>query len=264
MLPLAGPNFPASLDELSAALRAGFSARGIAAREIRATGEWPRVEELAIDLSGAAFSRATELPKSSGESQPGVSIDRLTISAAPFFFEKTPARLELRATKAECGFARAAGGESFLSLTHTSAGSLSIEAQRADLESALKILSGNFLEKQGAQVKSAHLELLDRGPQSLGFRAEITAKAFVMTARVVVTGHLDLDDQLNLRIRELAVTGDGMIATIATGFLRPRFVEVEKRVIPLAAYSFAGVALHGVRLSGGNALRIEAQFGATI
>ena len=57
MLPLAGPNFPASLDELSAALRAGFSARGIAAREIRATGEWPRVEELAIDLSGAAFSR---------------------------------------------------------------------------------------------------------------------------------------------------------------------------------------------------------------
>ena len=264
MLPLAGPNFPASLEELSAALRAGFSARGIAAREIRATGEWPRVEELAIDLSGAEFSRATELPKSSGKSQPGVSIDRLTISAAPFFFEKTPARLELRASQAECGFARDASGETFLTLNHTADGSLSFEAQRADLESALKIIAGDLLEKQGAQVKSSQLDLIDRGPQSLGFRAEITAKAFVMTARVVVTGHLDLDDQLNLRIRELAVTGDGMIATIATGFLRPRFVEIEKRVIPLAAYSFAGVALHGVRLSGGNALRIEAQFGATI
>ena len=264
MLPLAGPNFPASLEELSAALRAGFSARGIAAREIRATGEWPRVAELAIDLSGAQFSRATELPKSTSGSHPGVSIESLTISAAPFFFEKTPAHLELHANQAECGFARDASGESFLTLTRTAAGSFSIEAQRADLASALKIVAGGVLEKQGAQVKSAHLELLDRGPQSLGFRAEITAKAFVMTARVVVTGHLDLDDQLNLRIRELAVTGDGMIASIATGFLRPRFAEIEKRVIPLAAYSFAGVALHGAQLSGGNSLRIEARFGGKI
>ena len=264
MLPLAGPQFPATLEELTAALRAGFSGRGIAAREIRATGEWPHVAELAIDLRGAEFSRTTNLPKSTGESQPGVSIDSLAIAAAPFLFEKTPAHLELRANQAECGFARDTSGESFLTLNRATTGSLSIEAQRADLESALKSIAGSLLEKQGAQVKSAQLDLIDRGPQSLGFRAEITAKAFVMTARVVVTGHLDLDDQLHLRIRDLAATGDGMIASIATGFLRPRFVEIEKRVIPLAAYSFAGVALHGVRLSGGNALRIEAQFGAKI
>ena len=262
MLPLASPQFPASLEELSASLRAGFSARGIAARDIRATGEWPQVTELAIDLSEAQFSRATTLPKTASEAQPGVSIASLTISAAPFFFEKTPAHFELRASQAECEFARGANGESFLTLSRTATGSLAIEVQRADLESALKTIACGFLEKQGAQVKSAQLELIDRGPQSLGFRAEITAKAFVMTARVVVTGHLDLDAQLNLRLRELATSGDGMIASIASGFLRPRFVEIEKRVIPLAAYSFAGVALHGVRIRGGNSLRIDAQFGA--
>ena len=262
MLPLAGPQFPASSEELAAALRAGFHARDLPAREVRATGEWPHLAALDIDLTGAPFSRATPLPKAGAAAQPGVWIDQLTISAAPCYFEKTPARLDLRASKAECGFARDASGAAFLALLRTSAGTLALEVQRADLESALKTFAASFLEKQGAQVKSAQLELLDRGPQSLGFRVEITAKAFVMTARVVITGQLDLDDQLNLRIRNLATSGDGMIASIASGFLRPRFVEIESRTIPLAAYSFAGVALHGVRLSGGDSLRIEAQFGA--
>lgn len=262
MLPLAGPQFPASLEELSAALRAGLSARGIAPREVHATGAWPNITTLAIDLTGSPFSRATNLPKTGSEIHPGVSIENLTISAAPFSFEKTPAHLELRASKAECGFARDANGDSFLSLIRTGSGSILIEAQRADLESALKTFAESFLAKQGAQVKSVQLELIDCGPLSLGFRAEITAKAFVMTARVVVTGQLDLDDQLDLRVSQLATSGDGMIASIASGFLRPRFTEIEKRTIPLAAYSFAGVALHGVRLSGGNSLRIEGQFGA--
>lgn len=126
----------------------------------------------------------------------------------------------------------------------------------------MKTVAESVLSKQGAQVKAAQLELIDRGPQSLGFRAEITAKAFVMTARVVVTGQLDLDDELNLRVRDLATSGDGMIASIATGFLRPRFAEIEKRTISLAEYSFAGVALRDMRVRGGESLRIDAKFGA--
>ena len=261
MLPLAGPQFPDSPEGLVTALRSGFGHRGIAARDVRAHGAWPHLAELAIDLTGAQFSRATALPKSATESPPAVSIESLTISAAPFFFEKTPARLDLRASKAECGFARDATGAPLLKLLRTAGGSISIEAQRADLESTLKNFAESFLAQQGAQVKSAHLELIDRGPRSLGFRAEITAKAFLMTARVAVTGQLDLDDQLNLRVRDLATSGDGMIANLAGGFLRPRFAEIEKRTIPLAASSFAGVTLHSVRLSGGNSLRIDAQFG---
>ena len=83
-----------------------------------------------------------------------------------------------------------------------------------------------------------------------------------MTARVVVTGRLDLDEQMNLRVRDLATSGDGMIASLASSFLRPRFALIEQRTIPLAAHSFAGLTLHDVRLSGGNTLRIEATFGA--
>ena len=262
MLPLAGPQFPASLEGLLAGLRAGFSAHGITVRDVRATGEWPHVAELSIDLTGAQLSRATRLPKAGAGSRPGVIVGSLTISAAPLHFETTPVHLDFRASKAECEFARDSAGEPVLQLLRTENGSVSLEAQRADLEAVLKDFAHALLAKQGAEVKSVQLDLIDRGPRSLGFRAEITAKAFLMTARVVITGQLDLDEQLNLRVRDLGTSGDGMIASLAGGFLRPRFAEIEKRTIPLAAYSFAGVTLHGVRISGGNVLRIEAQFGA--
>ena len=262
MLPLAGPHFPASLEELVAALRAGFRGRGVSARDVRAKGEWPRLTELVVDLTDAQLSRATRLPNSAAGAQPAISVENFAMSASPLFFEKTPVRLDLRARGAECGFARDSAGDPVLGLIRTGAGSVSIEAERADLEVALKTIASGFLAKQGADVKSAKLELIDRGPQSLGFRAEITAKAFVMTARIVISGQLDLDDQLNLRVRDLATSGDGMIASLAGSFLRPRFAEVEKRTIPLASYSFAGITLHRVRISGGNTLRIEAEFGS--
>ena len=262
MLPLACSQIPASPEELATALQEGFRKHGLAAHEVRASGEWPRLAELSIDLTGAQFSRANELPKAGADPQPGVSIERLAISAAPFYFEKIPAQLDLHASKVECGFASDATSGFFLRLLRASSGSLSLESRRADLESALQTIARDLLAKQGADVKSAHLELIDRGPHSLGFRAEITAKAFLMTARVAVTGQLDLDEQLNLRVSHLATSGDGMIANLAGGFLRPRFADIEKRTIPLAAYSFAGVALHDARISGGEALRIEARFGA--
>ena len=202
------------------------------------------------------------MEKGASAAPPGLHIEDLSVSACPLFFESTPVHLQLRASKSECGFTRDAAGEPLLQVLRTDAGSATIEAQRADLEVALKNFADGFLAKQGADVKSARLDLTDRGPRSLDFRAEITAKAFLMTARVVVTGRLDLDEQLNLRVRDLATSGDGMIASLASSFLRPRFAAIEQRTIPLAAHSFAGLTLHDVRLSGGNALRIEARFGA--
>ena len=261
MLPLAGPDFPISLETFVAALRGGFAGRGVFVRDVRADGEWPRVTELVVDLSGAQVSRATRVPPAETEPQPGVIIAQLTITAAPLSFETTPLSLDLHAQDAECAFVRDVAHEPMLQLMRARSGSVAVEAQRADLETTLLDFATAALAKQGAEVKSARLELNDQGPRSLGFCAEVTAKAFLMKARVAVTGHLDVDDDLNLRVRDLATSGDGMIASLAGGFLRPRFAEIEKRVIPLGAFSIAGVKLHGVRISGGNSLRIEAQFG---
>ena len=257
MLPLAGSDFPASIETLVASLRAGFGGRGVSVKDIRAHGEWPRLAELGIDLTGAQLSRDTRFAQAGAETQACVTIERLSITGAPLHFETTPIRVDVVAHQAGCAFASGPA----LQMVRAASGSMMIETQRADLEAALKKFATTLLAKQGVDVKAAHLELTDHGPRSLSFRAEITAKAFLMTARVAVTGHLDVDENLNLRASNLATSGDGMIANLAGGFLRPRFLEVEKRAIPLAAYSIAGVKLHGIRISGGNALRLEAQFG---
>lgn len=262
MLPLAGSNFPRSLDELVSALRSGFAARGVTMRDAQADGEWPRLSQVSVDLTDAQFSRATPVPREAVATPPQLHVERLSISATPLFFEDLPIHLDLRATNAECGFGRDSADEPMVQILHTDSGSVTIEAQRTDLEAALKNFAQNFLAKQGADVKSARLDLTERGPRALAFRAEITAKALLMTARVVVTGQFDLDEQLNLRVRDLSTSGDGMMASLAGGFLRPRFAEIEKRTIPLAAHSFAGITLQSVRLNGGNSLRIEAKFGA--
>ena len=260
MLPLAGPDFPTSLADFSASLRGGFTERGIVAREVRVEGEWPRIAEISVDLTGARLSRSIDFPRGNSEAQPALSIARLAVSAAPLHFEETPIRLEVHAEDADCAFTRDSADQPLLQLTRAASGSVVLEAQRSDLESKLKEFATTALAKQGADVKSVRLDLNDLGPRSLGFRADVTAKAFLMTARVFVTGRIDVDDQMNLRVRDLATGGDGMIANLAGSFLRPRFAEIEKRVIPLPAFSFAGLKPQNIRISGGEALRIEAKF----
>lgn len=260
MLPLAGPDFPTSIEQLSVALRAGLADRGLTPHAVRADGAWPNVLELSIDLTGAKASRATRLP-SSGESQAAnLSAERLIISATPMYFEATPIRFDMRVENAQFGFARSQTSESLLQLTAASIGTVTIEAKRDDLESLLKQLAADAAEKQGAQVKSARLEFTSRGPRSLDFRAEITAKVFLMTAHLAITGKADVDGELNLRLSDLACTGDGMIANMAAGFLRPRLNELQRNVIPLATFSLAGLKAHDVQLIAGDTLRLEARF----
>jgi hypothetical protein len=89
----------------------------------------------------------------------------------------------------------------------------------------------------------------------------VKAKVFVMNAEIVVSGQLSVDDGLNLRAQQLTADGNGMIASVATSYLRPRFAEIEKRVFPLASFSLAEVQLRDVQVRGGETLRLEARFG---
>ncbi len=261
MLPLAGSRLPSSPEELVSSLQAGLRDAGIVSQETRARGEWPRLDELSINLTGARVTRAFRLSANAPASTSSVAITALSLTAEPIFFENTPLLFAMHAQAADCGFSENSDGHAVLSLQGVGAGSVFMEAAVADLEVTLKNIAQEILSKQGAEVKAVKLTLTERNSRSLGIRAEITAKAFVMTARLTVSGEIDLDDQLNLRLRDLAVSGDGMIASLASGFLRPRFAELEKRVIPLAAQSFAGIALQDVRIQCGDALRIEARFG---
>ncbi len=262
MIPLSGSNFPQSLDELSNAIRDGLSAHGIAARDIRSDGgTFPKIDQLQIDLTGANVSRTSRLPLAISDPTDTVTVRALHIRAKPLLAEGTPLQLALDAQEVTLGFARDAAQRPLLMLVASSTGTVSFEANRADLENLLKTLAADAAAKQGAEIKAVRLEFTARSSKSLDLRAEITAKVFVMSTVLTVTARVEVDDELNLRARHLKATGEGMIANLAAGYLRPRFEKIESRTIPLASHAFADVQLKDIVISGTDSLRIEASFG---
>jgi hypothetical protein len=261
MLPLAGEDLPRSLDQFVTALRAGLGRHKVIAHDVRANGGWPAIEELSLDLTDAQLSRETPIPRPTTKAEPGPSIRCLTIAATPLKFESVPVVFDLRANDARCGFARDSQHNASVQILQAKSGAVVLETKRSDLESFLEKLAAETLAKHGAEVKSTRLEFTNHGPRTLEFQARVKAKVFVMNAEIVVSGQLSVDDRLNLRAQQLTADGNGMIANVATGYLRPRFAEMEKRVFPLASFSLAEVQLRDVQVRGGETLRLEARFG---
>lgn len=262
MLLLASSNFPTSSGEAVEALRGGFESLQITAPAIQVEGTWPALTSLTIDLTGAHLNRSVRLPEGSADAVPAFTAEHFVLCATPLHLETTPLHLDLRVQSASFAIGRDSARRQVLQLSHAAGGSLRLQATREDLERMLKTLAAEVASKQGADVKSARLEFTSQTPQSLTFRAEITAKVFIMTAKVVVTGQLEIDERLDLRLRNLATSGEGMLASLASGYLRPRFAALEKETIPLGQFTFAGLKLKHVRLTGGDALRLEADVAA--
>jgi hypothetical protein len=260
MIPLAGSVFPSSLEQCVAAIRDGLRSCGVKPRDVRATGDWPRLAEFTLDLSGAHISRASRLERAAAAGESAVSIEQFAVTAAPIFFEDIPVDAELRASGVRCAFSRSPGGQPIIELAGAESGSLVLEVRREPLETALKHLAKEAAARQGADVKSARIEFHSRDARSLGVRAEVTAMAFLMTACVVLSGVLEIDDQLNLRLRELATRGDGMLGNLASGLIRARLAPLEGRAFPLGAQALANLKVEEIRVSGGESLRIATRF----
>jgi hypothetical protein len=262
MLPLAGPPVPDSTESLAEALRDGLAHYSIGAREVAASGPWPMLEALRLDFTGLSLSRALRLPvvKTPGEAR--IKVGDFSLIAAPLHFEDTPIDLSLRATQAAFGFSEAADGTQVLALTDADHGDLALEVSRGALETLLHSLAAGAASEHGVDVKKTRIELTARGPRELSFKAEVTAKMFIVTAAITLTGDLAIDDQLNARLSNLRFSGEGVIANAAGGFIRPRLEKLEGRSFPLMAFSLGSIKLRDLQLHGGDSLRLTAQFGS--
>lgn len=262
MLPLNAPPLPVSAESLSRALRDGLAQHHLPARDVAASGEWPRLDSLRLDFTGLALTRAQRPTIAHGAGEGGIAVADFTLLAAPLHFEKTPMELSLRATQAAFTFAQSAAGETLLALADATHGELALEVRRDALEALLHGLATDAAAEHGVDVKKTRLELTTRGPRELAFRAEVTAKMFIATATVSLSGDIGVDEQLEARISNLRFSGDGMIAKAASGFIRPHIEKLEGRKFPLMAFSLGNIKLRDLQLRGGDSLRLTAQFGS--
>ena len=261
MLPLAAGKTPATPAELAAALTGGFAARGVTVGAMRAEGAaLDALLLLRVDATGARFTRVFRLSASAVAGAPVVLVERLEISGAPLDFEGTPLRIEVQAERAALGFA-GPPEDGALVLVSAETGSLLLGAAVADLEALVQQLAAGAAEKQGVEIKRTKLEFTARGPQALSFRCTVTAKMFIMSADLALSGELAVDAQLNARVSGLTLGGDAMITKIAGGFIRPQLEKLEGRVFPLGALSPGGLPLREVEIGTDGGLEIRAKFG---
>jgi hypothetical protein len=120
---------------------------------------------------------------------------------------------------------------------------------------------GELAERQGVEVQETRLKLTSQGPRTLSFRGDVTAKMFIMTAALTLTGQIDVDAELNARFSRLTLSGDSMVTKIASGFIRPKLDALEGRVISLLALSLGDLHLRDIEVSASETLLIRAVFG---
>ena len=260
MLPIAAETFPATPDELATALTKGFAVRDVAA-DVEVKG--PALDALGalrIGLTGARFTRDFRVATASAEDAGTVRAERVEINGAPLDFEGTPLAVRVEADGAELRFA-GTPADGALILAKAASGSISLAVAHGALEARLHQLAKGAAEKQGLEVKKTTLELTARGPRALAFRCAVTAKMFVLSADLSLSGSLDVDEQLNARLSGLTLGGDAMITKVAASFVRPHLDKLEGRVFPLLALAPDGLPLRDVEIAAHDGLEIRAKFG---
>jgi len=191
----------------------------------------------------------------------GVQAEEFELRAEPLYFEDAPFELHVQARRAAFSFA-GTPREGTLILKDAEEGGISLATAIEDLEALVHEILVELAGKQGVEVKETRLELKSQGPRTLSFRGEVTAKMFIMTATLTLSGQIDVDAGLNARFSRLTVSGDGMITKIANGFIRPKLDLLESRVIPLLAFSLGDLRLRDIEVSTGKRLLIRAAFGS--
>lgn len=269
ILPVTAP--PADAAALTAAIQASLAEfltlPNSAQAPATTSGAWPALSSFRVDLSGAGFSpdRLPEPPTTGGATQPA-------FSAAEFTF----AGQGLRGLGGSLDLSVEAGGAEFLWGTHPTGrmmlilgaaerGHVRFHAAVAALETMIREGAAVALKGHGVAVESIQLKLRSEGERALALECSVTASKkvgfFTPSGTVVVRGHAAVDDTLALQLSGLAAEGQGGLGAMAAPMLTPYLQKFEGRRIPLLTVLPPGLALRNIRVSGGEALTLEAEFG---
>jgi hypothetical protein len=260
MLPLAGSALPTSSQTLAEAVRTGLAAHGIAAAEVAARGDWPALDTFAIDLTGASLATKPSFPRQAAEIADRFSVREFSLRAAPAQIRDVPVTLDLTGHQATFSLARA-DAEGSLRLSGATEGHVAVQITREALEQLVHQLASDAAKQHGVQIKQTRLTVTSRGPRAVSIAAEVTAKAFIATATVTISGDADVDENFVARLSNLRFGGEGMIANLAAGAIRPTLAALEGRTFPLLSLAGDALRLRDVQVEVGETIRLAAQFG---
>ena len=264
MLPLKTNTFPGNAADLERLLN--DSVRDlfhlpndpVTVREV----SYPRLVALTVSLDGAKLSgQPAAIPSPVGESIPALTVDSFNVKGSGISIGPAAVDFALEAQHIQLRRAADSDGNIILLLHKARDGKIQVSVATTDLEALIADVARAEAGKHGVNVDSVQLSLRSRSPRSLAAEVRLRAKKLFVSASLRITGQLDLDEQLNAKISGLDCTGDGAIASVACGILKPHLQKLEGREFPLMSLPLGEVRLRDVRIVAGDKLSVTAEFG---
>ncbi len=266
MFPLAGKEFPTSSDELASSIEDALAEVFTLPKKCGVTvdgAKFPALKTVKINLSGATVS-ATEpppKPKPTGKREPGVRVEKLDITGHPIQYEQTKLNLKVTGSGLVFDFARDKKGKPLLVLAEAEDGKVEAKITKKDIETLLMEAAGVAAKQQGITIQGLDLNLKSDGPRSVAAVVRVKAKKMLMSGTIVITGKLDIDDDLNATVSDLNCTGEGMVGTLAAGVVKAKIERYDGTTIPLMAFSLGDVALRDLKIKVKDSVEVSAAFG---
>jgi hypothetical protein len=265
MLALHTATFPSSAADLERLLNESLQRLFISkpAPVTVSDNSYPRLHEIKISLDGARLRPEPPRPPSTfGERSPALEVDHLTVTALRFSIG--PAAFDLSVTAAEVQFDQSKDSDEqvILSLKRATEGHIKLSIPQSDLEALITKLAREEASRQGLTIDGVQLALHRESAHSLAVEMRLRARKLFLAASIVVTGQLDLDDQLNLKVSGLSCAGDGGMANLACGVLTPHLRKIDGREFPLMSLPLGETRLRDVRVTVDDNLSITAEFGS--
>jgi hypothetical protein len=264
MFPLFTATFPSSASDLERLLNESLQRIFVTDSDPVTVVDhsYPHLGAINVSLDGGRLRVDAPRPVIPSGTSPAFEVDQVTLRASPLSLGPAAIDLSLSARGVQLGQGKDANDQMVLSLESAAAGKIEISATKTDLEALIAKLATDQASKQGITIDGVRLKLRQKSARSIAAEVHLRARKLFLSASIRVTGQLDLDDQLNLKLSGLNCTGDGGIATLACGILTPYLRKIDGREFPLMSLPLGQVRLREVRVAVGDKICVNAEFGS--
>ena len=267
--PLAEDALPDSRDELVTSLSEEYRARvKIAddAKPVIATGaDYPNLETLDVDLSGGKIKSAYRPStfKAVGRLHRRVlHVDRLSYTARPLQYVDGSTNLRITARDVTLGLLHGRGEQAALVMTDAKEGHVNFEVPLEDLRSMFKVSAKSGGSRAGYTVSDVQMKLISYDSRSLTCELKVRGFWVLLPTSFKLTGRIDIDDQFNAHLSNIACTGVDVGGVLLAGFIDNALKKYDGRVMPLASFPGGRIKIRDVKIDVDDSLRIYAAFGS--
>lgn len=269
ILPLSEAAVPPTGGELSASIVAAWIKALTfpdAAKVVTLVGgRYPAVDVMRVDLSHAVAIPKVKRP-SLGELQSAKQslwVSDFALVAEPLKSKESASQANLQVTASQVRFdvQKAKDGTPLLLMSEASAGTLHFDADIAEMEKSMLTAARERGAKSLVTVRNLSLDFKSFGPRSIDVAMHVSTLVGFVPAGMKFTARVDIDDQMNATLYNLAVEGDEALGPLIVHFIRPALAKYDGKTKPLMSFPNPEVKLKDVRVTAGERITLDAVFG---